>query len=115
MFRREIAMAERKLEDFIVNGNYNNLKKNNKKTAVIVVISLVLVLVAIVCGYFAYNKYLESKDDTAKDLFLSYVLDNNVKDIVENELYEDAINTLVEELSIVLVQIPILIFLLLLR
>ena len=88
-------MAERKLEDFIVNGNYNTVNKNNKKTTVIVVISLVLVLIAIVGGYFAYNKYFKRVDDTVKNLFLSYVLDNNIKDIVENDLYEEAYKKIV--------------------
>ena len=88
-------MAERKLEDFIVNGNYNTVNKNNKKTTVIDVISLVLVLIAIVGGYFAYNKYFKRVDDTVKNLFLSYVLDNNIKDIVENDLYEEAYKKIV--------------------
>ena len=89
-------MSGKTIEDILINKDYKKVvKKKNNTFVIIFLIILICILAAL--GIFAWKHIEANKEVTAKDLFLKYVLTNNINELLTNDLYKESYKKIGED------------------
>ena len=89
-------MSGKTIEDILINKDYKKVvKKKNNMFVIIFLIILICILAGL--GIFAWKHIEANKEVTAKDLFLKYVLTNNINELLTNDLYKESYKKIGED------------------
>ena len=87
-------MAGKTIEDILINKDYKKIEKKKKSNIFIIIFLGLLIAIVAVLGYFLWRHIENSKIVTAKDMFLEYVVDSNLNNIIQNDLYKESFKKL---------------------
>lgn len=90
-------MSGKTIEDILVNKEYKKVVKKKKSNIYIIIFLMILIVIACVAGFFLWKHIQDSKIVTAKDLFLKYIVNTNLENVVENDLYKESFKKLVTD------------------
>ena len=89
-------MSGKTIEDILINKDYKKVVKKKNSTFVIIFL-IILICILAGLGIFAWKHIEANKEVTAKDLFLKYVLTNNINELLTNDLYKESYKKIGED------------------